>query len=323
MDNFSNALWHISADRSVIQQEVLTTPAENDLLIQTYYSLISQGTERLVSMGRVPQSLHQAMRVPYMDGTFEFPVKYGYSVVGKVISPGPHKDRWVFLMHPHQEVCVVRQEDVKFVPKGIHPRRAVLFPTMETVLNAVWDGEVEIGDKVLIMGFGLVGSLLWRLLKNLPGIDLRVAEISPWRRNWAKSNGVILWQDTDKEVFDVIFNTSANAEALQLAIDHSGLESKIIELSWYGITPSTVYLGGSFHIDRKQIISSQVAKLPSRKLHRWSEKRRCDLVWHLLKDPTIDDHLTHEIKFNNLPSVFTDLREKKMDFLTFLVKYNE
>lgn len=318
---FANALWHLSETHSVMKEEALPEPGPDDLVIQSYYSLISFGTEWLVATGRVPETLYQSMRVPYMEGAFPHPVKYGYSLVGKIIAPDMHRDQWVYVMHPHQDQCVVNQADVKFIPAGIHPRRAVLFPTVETIVNAIWDGRVTIGDRVVILGFGLLGSMLWRVLSRIPGVQVAVIEKDPWRRQWAREHDVTLWSEDTKGTFDVAFNTTRHSQAMQTGLDLLGFEGRLVELSWYGIEPVTLDLGHTFHSHRKQIISSQVAHLPADHLARWDHSRRSALVWDLLQDPTLDDYLTHEVPFAGLADLFNGLRSDQKEFLTFIVRY--
>ncbi|MCB9270379.1 MAG: zinc-binding alcohol dehydrogenase [Lewinellaceae bacterium] len=318
---FANALWHLSESTSAMREETLPVPKEDELVIQSYYSLISLGTEWLVATGRVPETLNQVMQVPYMQGTFPFPVKYGYSLVGKIVAPDSHRDQWVHVMHPHQDQCVVKAEDVRFIPSGVHPRRAVLFPTVETIVNAIWDGRVAIGDRVLILGFGLLGSMLWRVLSRIPGVQVAVIEENPWRRQWAREHDVKLWSDGLDVTYDVAFNTTRHGQAMQKGLDLLGFEGRLVELSWYGIEPVTLHLGQTFHSQRKQIVSSQVAHLPADHLARWDFERRSSLVWDLLQDPTLDDYLTHEVPFAGLADLFNSLRSDRKEFLTFMVRY--
>ncbi|MEZ4898344.1 MAG: zinc-binding alcohol dehydrogenase [Saprospiraceae bacterium] len=318
---FAQALWHVNSRRSELREEALQTAGPDELVIQSFYSLISFGTEWLVATGRVPETLHREMSVPYMQGQFDFPVKYGYSLVGKVLEPDNLADQWVYVMHPHQDYCVVKKSDVRFIPSGVHPRRAVLFPTLETIINAIWDGQVAVGDRILILGFGLVGSLLWQVLSRIPGVRVEVAETNPWRRQWAREHDVQLWSKTSESGFDVGFNTTRQGEALQLGLDQLGMEGRLVELSWYGIDPVTLHLGQTFHSQRKQIISSQVGRIPAHRRNRWDPDRRAGLVWDILQDPTLDDYLTHEIPFPDLAELFNSLRTDQKEFLTFIVHH--
>jgi len=74
------ALWHIDANTTEWRSQPLSYDASKDYIhIKTNYSMISTGTERLVAIGAVPPSMYEQMTVPYMEGNFDFPIKYGYA----------------------------------------------------------------------------------------------------------------------------------------------------------------------------------------------------------------------------------------------------
>ena len=152
--------WHTGPDQSTIIEKETATPGGSTLLIKSMYSLVSTGTERIIATGKVPAEVQQFMTVPYMEGNFNFPVKYGYSLVGEVISGDEDlKGKLVHLMHPHQDLVMANSADIFPVPEGIPPQRAVFASNMETALNVVWDGNIGPGDRVLVCGFGNIGAL--------------------------------------------------------------------------------------------------------------------------------------------------------------------
>ena len=302
-----HALWHLSDIQSTIQ------PAEQSdggLYVQAHYSLVSTGTERLVATGGVPRSLHADMRVPGMIGTFSFPLTYGYSWVGQVKAPGhPLHEQMVHTLWPHQTEICAPAEALFPIPKEVPPLRATLASNMETVVNAVWDSGVSLGDRVLVVGFGMIGGLLARTLSRMPGVQVQVAETDEQRRSQHLDMGFEAW---DGQPADLAFHTTATGGGLQQAIDAVGQEGKIIELSWYGEQEAKVQLGGDFHYGRKQIISSQVANLPSGRRARWDFRRRKTVVVELLKDPGYDAHITQVLPFAQAPAFFEELRSGVM-----------
>lgn len=318
----SKALWHITKNQTSIIETNLKSVASNQLLIKSKYSLISTGTERLVAQGQVPVSLHQKMKVPYMKGHFTFPLKYGYSVIGEVLSEGAWKGKLVHLMHPHQDYIFADLQSVSCLPKSVPSRRAVLISNVETAVNAIWDSQVSMGDKVLVVGFGMIGSLVARLLSFMPAVEVFILEQDAYRKKVAIEMGFKLL-DITAPSFDCSFHTSGSSDGLQKCIDVVGKEGTIIELSWYGIKSSTIFLGGEFHYQRKRIISSQVGQIPSHKSHRWDYARRKDLVLQLLSNPVFDEHLTHDLSFENCPVFFQSLKNnKKLNGLAWVINYN-
>lgn len=322
MTNF-HALWHLDEQASIIQEAI--PKQKNALKIKALYSLISLGTERLVASGKVPAELYDRMRVPYQEGDFSFPIKYGYSLVGEVLNTRhPLYGKRVHVLHPHQDYCWVDEKDVFVLPENVDSQVATLASNLETAINGVWDSGVNIGDRVLLVGFGLIGSLLARLLEAIPGVQLEILDVNPQKVNMAQSLGFKAIADAEALSnidYDVAFHCSASAQGLQTCIDRTGFESKIIELSWYGMQSTPIRLGGSFHQQRKQLISSQVAHLPTDRRGRWDTKRRKELIFNLLKMPIFKHHISQTLKFADVPKLFTAIRANKVSELGVCIDY--
>ncbi len=302
------ALWHLDKSRSTLRE---AGKSDGEVTVRALYSLISTGTERLVARGGVPEELHELMRVPGMEGSFRFPLAYGYSLVGQVEQPGhPWHGKTVHALYPHVEEACLLVDQLYEVPQHIPPLRATLASNMETVVNAVWDSGVQVGSRVLVVGFGMIGALLCRVLSQLPAIELKVAEPDPQRQELAHRMGFDLWKE--EAGFDCSFHTSGTEAGLQSALDHLAIEGKAVEMSWYGDRPTRIKLGGHFHYRRQQIISSQVAHLPANKQPRWSYQRRKATVFRLLEDDGFDQHIEQLIPFEEAPAFFHKLR--KPDF---------
>ncbi len=315
------ALWHLSARKSALQAAQNYLSHEGYCTVRALYSLVSTGTERRVALGQVPATLYADMQVPHMEGSFDFPVKYGYSLVG-TIEEGPETliGKTVHLLHPHQEWCTVPVDDVFVVPDGIPPLRAILASNLETALNAVWDAQVSAGDRVLVVGFGIIGSLTARLLRAMPAVQVSIAELHPARQQFAQQMGFTL-ADPNEKAYDLAFHTSASSTGLQQCVDAVGFEGKVIEMSWYGDQPVTVHLGGTFHSQRKQIISAQVSYLPANRQSRWTYQRRKAVVFALLQDAAFDQHITDTIDFKQLPALFDQIRQGDLSALCWGVAY--
>ena len=316
----TDALWHTSPTTSTIQ-EVITGAEPGYCTVQSQYSLVSTGTERLVATGNVPTSLHESMKVPYLEGSFSFPIKYGYSLVGRVTQgPLDWPGKLVHLLHPHQTACSVRSSDLFIVPKEVPPLRATLASNLETALTALWDAQVMVGDKVLVVGFGMIGALVARLLQGIPAVSLYVYDTDPRRVMMAEQAGFTLAASALDD-FDIAFHSSSSEAGLQTSIDAVGTEGKVIELSWYGTQPVQVHLGGSFHQQRKQLISSQVSSLPVHRRARWNFRRRKEVVFELLKNDAFDQHITEVVSFEQLPTLFDRIRQGDRSELGWGVRY--
>ncbi len=68
----------------------------------------------------------------------------------------------------HAFAYVVPASAVSVVPEGVPPARAVLAGTVETAINALWDAAPAVGDRVAVVGGGMVGCCVARLLQRYP-----------------------------------------------------------------------------------------------------------------------------------------------------------
>ena len=301
----SRALWFVAQGNAALRAEPLPAPGRGCSMLRSLFSAISPGTERLVFAGEVPSAMRETMRVSYMGGDFGFPVKYGYSLVARVEASDDAalEGQLVHLLHPHQDVLIAANEDLFVVPPGIDEACATLASNLETAVNAVWDSGVTIGQSCLVVGFGIIGSLVARLLSRIPGVTVAVADRDETKTVLATKLGFDAFAPEDVAgPFDLAFHASASAEGLQLCIDRTGFEGRIIDASWYGTREVHLALGGSFHSERKRIISTQVSAIPPELVRRWTYRRRKSLVFDLLRDPVFARHITQVITFAELPA---------------------
>jgi len=299
----AEAIWYVNSDRPVIQPMVIPTPAEDDVLVEALVSGVSRGTESLVFQGEVPDSEKQRMRAPNQEGDFPYPIKYGYSMVGKVIAgPDDLLNKTVFCLYPHQSRFCVHREEVTVLDDRVPVVRAVLAANMETALNAIWDGGAAPGDRIAIVGAGVVGCLTAYLAGQIPGTQVQLIDINENRRAIAEALGVAFRTPSDAaDDFDLVFHASASAAGLQTAIDRAGTEARVIEMSWYGSQQVTVGLGGPFHSKRLQLAASQVGMIPPARRARWSFDRRLAVALSLLADDRLDSLFDESCDFQDAP----------------------
>src|SRR5262245_27033058 len=240
-------------------------------MVRTLRSGVSRGTETLVFRGGVPPSQYVAMRAPFQEGDFPGPVKYGYLNVGAVEQGPPElRGRTVFCLYPHQTAYVVPAGAVTVVPDDMPPERAVLAGTVETAINALWDAAPLVGDRVTVVGAGMVGCCVAGVLARFPGVSVQLIDVNPDRAGVASALGVEFAGPAEAaRARDLVFHASATSAGLQLSLDLLAPEGEVIELSWYGDRAVNLQLGGSFHAGRLRIRSSQVGTLsPARRASR-------------------------------------------------------
>jgi threonine dehydrogenase-like Zn-dependent dehydrogenase len=244
------------------------------------------------------------MRAPLQAGEFSFPVKYGYSAAGRVTA-GPEKlvGRRVFTLHPHQDHFQVAEALLVPIPDAVPSRRAVLAANMETALNAHWDAGTALGDKVLVVGAGIVGLLVAYLARRIAGTEVTITDIDPARAAYAKALGVSFVDARDVSPdHRIVFHASASSAGLETAIGACAFEGRIIELSWYGSKPVTVNLGGAFHSRRLTVLSSQVGHVAPSHRSQVKHRERLERAIALLDDPALDTLVSEAIPFQELPA---------------------
>lgn len=299
MKRVLRSLWYTAPGRVELRSRPLDLPRPGDALVKTLFTGISRGTERLVLSGAVGASEWQRMQAPMQEGTFPFPVKYGYCAVGQVeMGPEALRGRTVFALSPHQDWIVTAPERLTVVPEGVPARRATLAANMETALNALWDSGAGPADRIVVVGAGVVGLLVGCLAARLPGAEVSVVDIDPERRAIVESLGCrFAPPQSAASGADVVFHTSVSAAGLNLAIECAGFEATVVELSWYGDRDIPARLGGAFHSQRLKLVSSQVGNVATSRRARWDYAKRMSAAMHLLDDPRLDALVADQIRF--------------------------
>lgn len=323
----ARALWFEAAGRAAIRAAALPPLAPGQARVRTLFSGVSRGTERLVFSGNAPASEHARMRLPMQEGEFSFPIKYGYCAVG-ITEAGPPEllGRHVFALHPHQTAFVADSAMLRPLPEGLPPRRAVLSANMETALNALWDSGAGPGDRIVVVGAGVVGMLTAWLAARLPGADVTLVDLDASRAPVAASLGVPFVRATDFAArdaaeADVVFHASASAPGLATAIGAAGFEGVVVEMSWYGDGAIAAPLGGAFHSKRLRLVSSQVGSVSASRRARWDYARRMAKAMELLRDDALDVLLDVEVPFDDLPARAPEIFAPGAKGLGIVVRY--
>lgn len=293
--------------------------------LKALYSGISRGTERLVLNGAVPESEHTRMRCPFQEGDFPFPVKYGYCFVGQVADGPPERlGQTCFALYPHQDLAEIPADAAIPLPEGLPPRRAVLAANMETALTAVWDSGAAPGDKVLVVGAGVLGLLMASLIAAMPGTAVTITDLNPERAAIARALGVRFAASAAEapDGQDITINASASGGGLRLAMEKAGHEARVVEASWHGANEVSLPLGEGFHSRRLQLISSHVGHIPTARAGRWSHRRRMETALRLLAEmPALDALITHEVPFEDAPDHLPALINDSPDALCIVLHY--
>ncbi|SFO05290.1 Threonine dehydrogenase [Pseudonocardia ammonioxydans] len=324
MSGEARAFWVAEPGRGEVRTVPVPEPGPDEVLVRTRYTALSRGTEALVFRGEVPVSEHHTMRAPFQEGEFPAPVKYGYLAVGDVEQGPPGLvGRTVFCLYPHQSRFVVPADAVTPVPDDVPPGRAVLAGTVETAVNAVWDAAPLVGDRIAVVGAGMVGSAVAGVLAGLPGARVELVDTDPARAAVAEALGVGFATPADAtRDCDLVVHASATAAGLQRSLELLAPDSEVVELSWYGSRPVELALGGAFHSRRLAVRASQVGTVSPRRARRGYADRMA-LALRLLADPRFDALIGDERRLEDLPQVLAREATGEPRGLGIRVRYGE
>lgn len=320
----SRALWIERPGLASLRTQPLRAPGPGEVLVRALASGVSRGTESLVFHGEVPESEYERMRAPFQEGDFPGPVKYGYASVGRVEAGPPDLvGTRVFCLHPHQDRYVVGAEHVTPLPDAVPDARAVLAANMETAVNAMWDAGVRVGDRVAVVGGGVVGLLCAHLAVRIPGVRLQVVDIDPRRSAVASALGLTLVAPADAAGdADLVLHCSGSPAGTRTALGLAGFEATVLELSWFGTRDVPLPLGGRFHSGRLTLRASQVGTIARSRRARRTYRQRMALALELLADERLDAMLTHGAPFEELPARMPDITDPAAGVLCFVVSYS-
>ncbi|WP_213451276.1 zinc-dependent alcohol dehydrogenase [Rhizomonospora bruguierae] len=307
----ARALWFTAERTPEVLAEAVPEPAGDQVTVRAKASLISPGTEMLVYRGQLDPD--DDLGLETCAGSFGFPVKYAYQVVGEVVAVGPDAPyavgQTVFARHPHQELFTMRPDPMLLfeVPAGLDPRRAVFANLLDVALNCNLDVPVRHGDVVVVYGQGIVGSLTAQLARRTAG-HLIVVDPLPHRRELALSWGADRAVTPDEVAgavdeasagrgADICVEATGAPAALQSAIDVAGQEATVVVVSFFGNRQVPLVLAPKFHYGRLHLVSSQVSTMGGPLRPRWTMQRRMHTSFQLLRDPSLVTEVTHVLPF--------------------------
>ncbi len=323
------ALYFDAPYKVSVRDEDLPVPEAGQALVRTTLSAISAGTEMLFYRGQFPQEMDIDASIASLDEQSGYPLKYGYAAVGVVDEIGTDVDEsWldkrVFSFQPHQSSFVAPVDNLFLIPDKIPDEDAVFLPNMETAVNLVMDAQPVIGEHVVVFGQGIIGLLTAGLLRQFPLEKLVVVDPVPMRREAALVLGVdaaFAPEEVDVRDFDLALELSGVPNALNAAIASVGFSGRVVVGSWYGQKTVALDLGGRYHRERIQLISSQVSTIAPQFSGRWDKARRFAWVWEMLGRIKPSQWISSRIPFGEAEQAYATLDTRPQDVLQIVFKY--
>ncbi|HSE96758.1 MAG TPA: zinc-binding alcohol dehydrogenase, partial [Blastocatellia bacterium] len=324
----TESLWFVGPRRVEIRESAPRRPREGEVRVRALCSAISQGTEMLVYRGEAPRELSLDPAITTIKGSFDFPIKYGYSSTGRVVETGPGAERFsegdiVFAFNPHESDYTLPERFAVKLPGECDPVRGVFFASVETAINAMLDAAPLIGERIAIFGQGTVGLLMTQLARKAGASLIVAADLFEKRRALSLALGADFTVDPASESVaarvremtggagaDIVLEASGRPETLDEAIKATAFEGRVVVVSWYGDKRAPVSLGDAFHRKRLTIKSSQVSNIASGLAARWSIERRRELAVSYLGELRLKEIVTHIIPFSEAARAYRLIDER-------------
>jgi 2-desacetyl-2-hydroxyethyl bacteriochlorophyllide A dehydrogenase len=336
-------LYFDSPKRVSIKEEALAEPGPDQVLVQTLISAISAGTEMLFYRGEVSEDMLLDETIPSLAKKLEYPLKYGYAAVGKVMEVGRDvsddwKDQLIFAFNPHESHFVISAKEVIRMPQSLSPEDSVFLPNMETAVSLLMDGRPLIGEQGVVFGQGVVGLLTTALFSRIPLTRLITLDGYPKRREKSIALGAHMSLDpTSPEVqqmlydslrsesgyegADLVYELSGNVQALNQAIAITGFNGRVVIGSWYGKKQARLDLGGRFHRSQITMIASQVSTIAPRFRGRWTKSRRLQVALRMIEKVKPASLITHRFHLDQAAEAYQLLDKNPGETMQVVLTY--
>ena len=348
---------------------------ENGILIRTMASLVSAGTEKMIIdiakkslLGKArarPDLVKQVIRKMKQEGVkntlekvfarLDTPIPLGYSCAGKVVEVGAHVagvstgDRVACGgagYANHSEINYIPKNLFVKIPEGVDDTDAAFVTVGAIALQGVRQAEPLLGDKIAVIGLGLLGQLTVQILKA-NGCKVLGSDIDPDRLDLADRLGADVVAESSKlkaesELFTngfgvdaviITASTSSNQPIVE-AGEISRLKGKVVVVGMVGMDiPRNIYY-------KKELdIRLSMAYGPGRydpqyeekgidypySYVRWTEQRNFEAFLELVSEGKVTPKvlITHRFDFADaLKAYDLMLGRTKEPYLGIILKYN-
>ncbi|MEK6322464.1 MAG: zinc-binding alcohol dehydrogenase [Acidobacteriota bacterium] len=333
------SVWFASPRNVELRASSVRPPGPGEVRIQTLVSGISHGSEMMVYRGEVPPELSLDSTLPTLQGTFSFPVKYGYASVGRVVDVGSGiselaEEDLVFAFNPHETCYTIPATVVIRLPPELGPRIGIFAANVETALNALLDAAPRLGERVVVIGQGVVGLLITQLTRRAGASLVVTSDLYEKRRRLSLSAGADLALDPSAESLaervaaitggtgaDVVIEASGQPHALDDAVKVAAAEGRVVVVSWYGTKRADLALGTDFHRKRLTLKSSQVSNLDPSLTPRWTILRRREMAVKYLSELLLDELISHVLPFDRAAEAYHLIDEQPGEVLQVVLDY--
>ncbi|MDO7882428.1 zinc-dependent alcohol dehydrogenase [Salinibacterium soli] len=315
--------------------------APDEVRIGTLYSGISAGTELTAYRGTnayMNKKWDEKQRL-FVDGStsFEYPVNgWGYEEVGEVTEIGSDVTKlavgdvvWGTWGHRTETIQKEERAAKRVLQPGTDARVGIFSQIGAIALNVVLDGDIHVGETVVVFGLGVPGQLVAQLAR-LNGARVIGVDGVASRRELALRLGADLVLDpadgpvaervrelTDGRGADVVLEVTGNYHALHEAIRTVAYNSRVCVAGFMQGEGIGLRLGDEFHHNRVQLVCAQISGVNPSIDHRWDEYRlqRTFIDLAVAGKVNVTDLISHEMPLEQGGEAFAMLDTATSDVL--------
>jgi 2-desacetyl-2-hydroxyethyl bacteriochlorophyllide A dehydrogenase len=209
---------------------------DRQVRIETCYTLISPGTEL---------SWYSGLQRDVTGDKFRYPIYSGYCHSGKVVEVSPDVEQYrvgdlVVSGGPHASQVVVSLDEsedlphgdltkpIRKVPKGLDAGLATFAKIGEISMTAIRVAEFSLGDRVLVLGLGMVGNLAAQLFQ-LSGANVLGVDVSPFRIERARACGLLNVVDSKEADLEQTVREWSGGLGADVTVESVGSSQLILE----------------------------------------------------------------------------------------------
>ena len=218
---------------------------------------------------------------------------------------------------------------------GFTEEAACCMDPADFALAAVRDGQVRIGERVIVFGMGAIGLFTVQLARLSGAVDVVAVDPIARRRELALRHGATMAVDP-KEVgdfgmasrewlehgADVAIEASGSYHALNQAIRATRYAGRVVPLAFYLGDAKGLYLGEEFHFNQIDIVSARACSRPQRNLF-WEEDRIFEILVRLFREGTLHPHGLPDpvVTPDELPEAYGKMRHAPDEVIKVAVRW--
>jgi len=304
-----------------IEEAEIPELSPHQILIRTYVTLISTGTELTMLSGEYPKGSH-------WDNITKYPVYPGYSNCGVVEKVGENVRKFkvgdrVSSSAPHAEYAVVREDQAIKVPDSISDEEATFGTLSATVMNSVRLADIKLGESVIVVGVGILGQLACQFSRLCGGFPVVAVDLSRKRLEIAKKLGATATiqpeeEDAKRRIMeltkgrggDVVFEVTGNPKIIPWELSLVKRQGRLILLSSpRGLTELDFH--DLVNWPSRIIIGTHASSHPSHETpyNPWTRERNVQLFFELVSAGLVNvkDLITDRYKWTEAEQVYKRL----------------